>query len=133
VIGNTLAPLGYFRNQRGFTLMELMTVVVIAGILATLAEPSFQGAVLKAREAALKQNLFTVRDAIDQYKADRGKYPSALSDLTGTGYLKRIPLDPIARSDSNWQAQLDQTDGGISDVHSGSDLVGTDGTPYNQW
>lgn len=110
-----------------------MTVVVIAGILATLAEPSFQGAVLKAREAALKQNLFTLRDALDQYKADRGKYPPALTDLTGTGYLKRIPLDPLTRSDSSWQAQVDQTDGGVSDVHSGSDLVGTDGTPYNQW
>jgi general secretion pathway protein G len=113
--------------------MEMMTVVVIAGILATIAEPSFQGAVLKAREAALKQNLFTLRDAIDQYKADRGKYPPALPDLTGAGYLKRIPLDPVTRSESTWQAQVDQMDGGVSDVHSGSDLVGTDGTPYNQW
>jgi general secretion pathway protein G len=113
--------------------MEMMTVVVIAGILATLAEPSFQGAVLKAREAALKQNLFTLRDAIDQYKADRGKYPPGLADLTTAGYIKRIPIDPLTRSEDSWQPQVDQMDGGVGDVHSGSDLVGTDGTPYNRW
>ena len=113
--------------------MELMIVVTIAGILVMMAEPSFTGAATKAREAALKQNLFTMRDVIDQFKADRGKYPAALLDLKEVGYLKRIPMDPFTRSDSTWQEILDEGDGGVFDVHSGSDLVALDGTPYNQW
>lgn len=121
------------RAEGGFTLLELMIVVTIAGILATLAEPSFRGAVVKAKEAALKQDLFTLRDVIDQYKADRGKYPPALGDLKEAGYLKRIPVDPFTKSEATWQEILDDSDGGIVDVHSGSDLVGTDGIPYNQW
>lgn len=120
-------------NEDGFTLLEMMTVVVIAGILATLAEPSFQGAVNKAREAALRQNLFTIRDTIDQYKADRGKYPQNLMELKSAGYLKRIPVDPFTRSESTWQEMLDQSEGGVFDIHSGSQLVGKDGTAYNTW
>ncbi|MGH7235093.1 MAG: type IV pilin protein [Nitrospiraceae bacterium] len=119
--------------QAGFTIVELMIVVTIAGILVMMAEPSFTGAATKAREAALKQNLFTMRDVIDQFKADRGKYPAALLDLKEVGYLKRIPMDPFTRSDSTWQEILDEGDGGVFDVHSGSDLVALDGTPYNQW
>ena len=121
------------KSQRGFTIVELMIVVTIAGILVMLAEPSFTGAATKAREAALKQNLFTMRDVIDQFKADRGKYPAALLDLKEVGYLKRIPVDPFTRSDSTWQEILDEADGGVFDVHSGSDLVALGGTPYNQW
>jgi general secretion pathway protein G len=120
-------------NVSGFTLVELMLVVSIAGILVTLAEPLFRGAIVKAREAALKQNLFTMREVIDQYKADRGKFPPALADLKETGYLKRIPADPFTRSDTTWQEILDQAEGGIFDVHSGSDMVGLDGIPYNHW
>ena len=120
--------------QGGFTIVELMIVVTIAGILVMLAEPSFTGAATKAREAALKQNLFTMRDVIDQFKADRGKYPPTLADLNSAGYLRRIPVDPFTRSDSTWQEILDEADGGVFDVHSGSDLVSPlDGTPYNQW
>ena len=119
--------------QAGFTIVELMIVVTIAGILVMMAEPSFTGAATKAREAALKQNLFTMRDVIDQFKADRGKYPAALLELKEVGYLKRIPMDPFTRSDSTWQEILDEADGGVFDVHSGSDLVALDGTPYNQW
>ena len=120
-------------HEGGFTLIELMMVVTIAGILVTLAEPSFHHSVIKAREAALKQNLFTMRDVIDQFRADKGQYPADLSDLKNAGYLKRIPLDPFTKSDSTWQVILDQTDRGIFDVHSGSDLVSTDGTAYNEW
>ncbi len=110
-----------------------MVVLVIVGILLTLAEPSFQRSVLKAKEAALKQNLFTMRDVIDQYRADRGTYPPSLDDLKSAGYLRQIPVDPITRSEGSWQLILDQTDGGIFDVHSGSDLVAMNGTPYNVW
>ncbi len=120
-------------GEQGFTLVELMLVVAIAGVLLTLAEPSFHGAIVKAREAALKQNLFTMREVIDQYKADRGKFPPALVELKTAGYLKRIPMDPFTRSDASWQELVDQVEGGVFDVHSGSDLVALDGTPYNQW
>src|ERR1043166_6782132 len=117
----------------GFTLVELMIVVTIAGILATLAEPLFRGAIVKAREAALKQDLFTMREVINQYKPDRGKLPSTLLELKAAGYLRRIPVDPFTASDTSWQEILDQAQGGIFDIHSGSDLIGRDGTPYNQW
>jgi general secretion pathway protein G len=121
------------RNEKGFTLLEMMMVVSIIGILATLAEPTFQGAVLRAKEAVLKQDLFTLREAIDQYRADRGQYPPSLVELKGAGYLKRMPLDPFTRSDTSWQEMPDQSAPGIFDVHSGSDLVSQDGTPYNVW
>ena len=130
-----LSPITYrlLRSETGFTILELMTVVTIAGILLTLAEPSFSNTVIKAREASLKQNLFTMRDVIDQYRADTGKYPSTLADLKSVGYLKRMPVDPFTKSDNTWQEILDQAEGGIFDVHSGSDLVGSNGVPYNQW
>jgi general secretion pathway protein G len=116
----------------GFTLIELMIVVSIAGILVTLAEPSFRGAVLKAKEAVLKQDLFTLRDAIDQYRADRGQYPPSLEELRSVGYLKRMPIDPFTKSDASWQELLAQ-EGGVFDVHSGTDILAQDGSPYNQW
>lgn len=120
-------------GERGFTILELMIVLTIAGILVTLAEPSFHHTVAKAQEAALKQNLFTMRDAIDQYRADRGAYPPSLADLKSAGYIKRIPVDPFTKSDASWQEILDESESGVFDVHSGSDLVALDGTPYNQW
>ena len=120
-------------QQDGFTLLELMVVVTIAGILATLAEPSFSQSVLRAREAALKQNLFTMRDVIDQFRADTSKYPENLSDLKDAGYIRQIPIDPFTKANSTWQEILDEVDGGIFDIHSGSDLVALSGTPYNEW
>ena len=121
------------KNQRGFTMLELMIVISIAGILLTMAQPSFQLTMHKARETALKQNLFTMRDVIDQYRADVGHYPTSLDELTTSGYLKRIPADPFTKSTSLWQEIRDQADGGIFDIHSGSDLASIDGTPYNLW
>ncbi len=122
----------YWRSQGGFTLAELMIVVTIAGILITLAEPSFQQSIVRAREAALKQDLFTLRDAIDQHRADRGAYPASLAELKSAGYVKRIPVDPFTKADGTWQEIMDEAEGGVFDVHSGSDLVGTDGIPYNE-
>jgi general secretion pathway protein G len=122
------------RSHGGFTLFEMMAVVTIIGILATLALPSYTQSILKARETALKQALFLLRDVLDQYRADKGKYPQALADLASTGYLRRLPTDPFTRSDTTWQEIPDQIEGGISDVHSGSTLVSaTDGKPYNEW
>ena len=121
-------------RPNGFTLFEMMAVVTIVGILATLALPSYTHSVLKAREAALKQGLFVLRDVIDQYRADHGKYPQALADLTSAGYLRMLPTDPFTKTNTTWQEIPDQIEGGISDVHSGSTLVSvSDGKPYNEW
>ncbi|HZC82545.1 MAG TPA: prepilin-type N-terminal cleavage/methylation domain-containing protein, partial [Nitrospiraceae bacterium] len=121
------------RDSAGFTLLEMMVVVSIVGILTTLAIPNYVATVVKAREAALKQGLFLLRDVIDQYRADRGKYPQALTDLTTVGYLRSLPTDPFTQSTSTWQEIPDQAEGGIFDVHSGSTLVSvSDGKPYNE-
>lgn len=120
-------------RQSGFTLIELMIVVVIIGILATIAVPSYRQSVVKAREAVLRQDLFTMRDLLDQYRADRGKYPPSLKDLVTATYLRSVPVDPITQSASTWQEIVDETEGGVFDVHSGADLVASNGTPYNQW
>ncbi|WP_447602521.1 prepilin-type N-terminal cleavage/methylation domain-containing protein [Nitrospira sp. Nam80] len=119
--------------ESGFTLIELMIVVSIVGILATLAVPSYQNAVVKAKEGALRQDLFSLRDVIDQHRADKGKYPETLTALVSTGYLRRLPPDPLTGSTDTWQEMQDPDQGGVVDVFSGSELVGTNGVPYNQW
>jgi general secretion pathway protein G len=121
------------QGAKGFTLIELLIVVSIIGILATLAAPSYQASVIKAREAALRQDLFTLRDVLDQHRADQGKYPSSLQALVSGGYLRAIPKDPFPHLDTSWQEITDVTEGGIFDVFSGSEFVGTNGTPYNRW
>jgi len=98
-----------------------------------MAAPSYQASVIKAREAALRQDLFTIRDVLDQHRADQGKYPSSLQALVSAGYLRAIPKDPFTNSNTTWQEMADATEGGIFDVFSGSNFVGTNGTPYNQW
>lgn len=108
-------------------------VVSIVGILATLAVPSYQTAVRKAKEAALRQDLFTLRDLLDQHRADQGKYPDSLQALVSAGYLRRIPADPFTGSTTTWQEIAEPTEGGVFDVYSGSDLIGTNGVPYNRW
>lgn len=120
-------------GERGFTLLELMTIVVIVGILVTLAVPSYNRSVIKAREAVLQRDLFTIRDLLDQHRADKGKYPASLNDLVASGYLRAMPDDPFTRSASTWQEIYEVTEGGVFDVHSGSDLVGSNGVPYNNW
>ncbi len=110
-----------------------MIVVTIVGILATLAVPSYHVSILKAREAALRQDLFTMRDVLDQYRADKGRYPDGLGEVVSEGYLRTLPVDPFTRSSSTWQEIMEPTEGGVFDVYSGSDLVGSNGVPYNQW
>jgi general secretion pathway protein G len=121
------------KEANGFTMIELMIVVSIVGILATLAVPSYQGTLLRAREAALRQDLFTMRDVLDQHRADQGKYPPSLQDLVAAGYLRAIPNDPFTNSATTWQEITTPVEEGVVDLFSGSDLVGTNGVPYNRW
>lgn len=128
------------KQDAGFTLIELMIVMAIIGILAVIAIPSYVSAVRQAREAVLKEDLFTMRNAIDSYTADKQKAPQSLDDLVQDGYLKSIPEDPMTHSKDTWVtdtsdalSSVDQTDPGISDVHSGSQETGSDGQPYSAW
>jgi len=119
--------------EKGFTLVELMIVVSIVGILATIAAPSYQSSLIKAKETVLRQDLFTLRELLDHHRADHGKYPPSLDGLVTAGYLRAIPKDPFTNLSSSWQEISEPTEGGIFDVYSGSDLMGTNGTPYNKW
>src|SRR5580692_456212 len=127
-------------RESGFTLVELMIVMLIISVLAAVAIPMFEASLRNAREAALKEDLHVMRDAIDSYTMDKNKAPQSLDDLVQSGYLKRIPVDPMTHTADTWQTSsddsltdLDQTEGGINDVHSGSDATGTDGQPYSSW
>jgi general secretion pathway protein G len=128
------------RSQSGFTLIELLIVMTIIAILALIAIPNFTAAVRHAREAVLREDLQTMRMAIDSYTMDKQKAPQSLDDLVQEGYLKAIPEDPMTHSKETWVTDtsdamysLDQTDPGISDVHSGSEESSSDGQPYSAW
>jgi len=130
---------GNRRSQAGFSLLELMVVLSIMGILLTIAEPSLKQTIVRARESVLKEDLFHMREAIDQYYADNGKYPDQITLLVNTedrakSYLRSIPRDPFTGAD-DWitVAPQEGTEGGVFDVHSASPLVALDGTAYNTW
>jgi len=125
-------------GNRGFTLIEIMIVVAIVGILASLAQPMFKNAVTKARESALKENLYNMRSAIDQFWANNGRYPDSLDELVDKEYMRRVPKDPITRTDE-WDLEYYGGDefgegaGGIVDVHSTSGEEGLNGIAYSEW
>lgn len=128
------------QSEQGFTLIELMIVMGIISILAVLAIPNYVSAMKHAREAALKEDLHIMRGAIDSYTMDKQKAPQSLDDLVESGYLKAIPEDPTTHSKETWMTNtsdamysLDETEPGISDIHSGSQEVGSNGQPYSTW
>ena len=126
-------------HERGFTLIELLIVVALIGILSTLVIPTLKNTPRKAKEAVLKEDLYTLRDVLDQYFSDKGKYPQDLQTLVDDGYLRAIPLDPFTNSTDTWQTESASTEedtegtGGIYDVHSGSSESALDGTKYSDW
>ena len=125
---------------RGFTLIELIIVIAIMGILLAVAIPVYQTHLRHANEAVLKEDLYTLRNAIDQYTQDKAKAPQSLDDIVSAGYLRMLPKDPFTNSNTSWQTvqedvmeSVDQTAPGISDVHSGSNATSTEGTAYSSW
>ena len=127
-------------GQRGFTLIELIIVCAMISILLGIMVPIYRIHVLHANEAVLKEDLYHMRTAIDQYTQDKGKAPQTLEDIVTGGYLHAIPKDPFTHATDTWQTvqedvltSVDQTEPGISDVKSGSSLISSEGTPYNTW
>ena len=127
-------------TESGFTLIELMVVMLIIGVLMTIAVPNYIAAVKAAKESVLKEDLHVMRNAIDSYTMDKQKAPQSLQDLVDAGYLKASPSDPMTRATDSWVVDqsdalhsVDQTDPGIDDVHSGDTDNGTDGQPYSSW
>jgi general secretion pathway protein G len=128
------------RDARGFTIIELMVVMTIIVTLATIAMVQYRQSVQFARESVLRDDLFKMRDAIDQYYADKNQYPPTLEDLVSSGYLRAMPKDPITNSTDSWQAVPAEPDPnnpaiapGVYDVKSGSELTALDGSRYADW
>ncbi len=124
----------------GFTLIELMIVMAIIVIIISISVPYYQKSIQRAKESVLRNNLFTMRNVIDEYSYDKQKAPQTLDDLVKEGYLREIPRDPITGNNTSWKIimedpgqSLNQTEPGIFDVRSGSDKTSLDGTAFAEW
>ena len=129
-----------FRRQNGFTLIELLIVIALITILATMGVVQYKNSINSTKEAVLSTDLFRMRDAIDQYYADKNKYPASLDALVSDGYMRKIPEDPITKSSDTWQTVPAEPDPGnpsaepgIYNVKSGAQGTGLDGTAYSDW
>jgi general secretion pathway protein G len=120
--------------KRGFTLIELLVVLAIVATLLTLVVPRYFQHVERSREAVLKENLATVRDAIDKYHADTNTWPPTLEALAERRYLRAVPVDPLTERPDTWQIVPPPEGGsGVYDLHSGAEGAGSDGVPYADW
>jgi general secretion pathway protein G len=127
------------KSRLGFTMIEIMIVMAIISILVAIAAPMYQKSVVRAKESVLKQNLFSIRQVIDEYTYDKAKAPQSLEDLVSAGYLRQVPIDPIT-GQADWTIEMEdavtsvnQTEPGIYDVKSKSDKQSLEGTPYAEW
>ncbi len=122
-------------RRQGFTLIELLVVLAVVALLLTIAVPRYFQSVERSKEAVLKQDLAAMRDAIDKYYGDSGRYPDVLEDLVSKKYLRNIPVDPITDSAATWLTvpPQDAAEGGVYDVKSGAAGNGKDGSPYSSW
>jgi len=122
-------------RRRGFTLIELLVVMAIIATLLTIAVPRYTRSVHRSREAVLKQDLTTLRESIDKYYGDTGKYPQTLAVLVEKHYIRNIPVDPIAKASDRWIVvnSEDPEDTGVKDVKSGAEGTGENGVPYAEW
>lgn len=123
------------RARKGFTLIELLVVLSIVALLLTLAVPRYFPTIDSAKETILADNLRNTRDIIDQYYADRGRYPDSLEQLVEKNYLRSLPVDPITESASTWilVPPEDATKGAIYSIRSGAPGAGRNGKPYSEW
>ena len=124
----------------GFTLIELMVVISIIVLLASIGLATYTNSVTRSKEAVLKEDLFRLRDAVDQYYADKNKYPESLDALVSDKYLRALPVDPFTQSASTWQTVMSEPDPtnpsaqpGVYDVKSGSEGTALDGSKYSEW
>ena len=127
-------------NRAGFTLIELLIVVTLIVVLAGIGLATYSTSITKSKEAVLKEDLFRMRDAIDQYHADKGNYPASVDTLVSDGYIRKVPEDPFTSSSTSWQTTLAEIDAtnptaepGIFDVKSGSEQTALDGSKYSDW
>jgi general secretion pathway protein G len=128
------------KNARGFTIIELLIVLTLIVVLASMSMVQYRSSVQYSKEAVLKTDLFRMRDAIDQYYADKNKYPQTLQDLVSNGYLRELPKDPMTDSAETWQVEPAEPDPnnptaepGVYNVKSGSDQTALDGSRYADW
>jgi general secretion pathway protein G len=128
------------RTSSGFTLIEVMVVMALIVVLASVGLTVYSNSVIRAKESVLKEDLYRMRDSIDQYYADKGKYPATLQDLVSDKYLRAVPVDPFTHSADTWREVPSEPDPnnptsqpGVYDVRSGSDQTGLDGTKYSEW